>query len=208
MRMTPPIYARGRYVLREPWVIPVPVQNYICIAIRSFRDLAAEDVDPYETFYEPMGVSVEQYESDAKNSACIVTLRSDDGQIYIHVPDTYIESYPETDAVPYSDLVLQVRLPKLPDYYDAEALLDDVLQYVDAHVGGTDNEGSVDKFPLTERISLADSLSLETARQASITDQDTWYVKFLQEQERNTNLLAEIQVLYQILEDNGWTQET
>lgn len=208
MRMTPPIYATGRYTLITPWAIPAPEQNYTCIAIRSFRDLAAEDIDPFETFYEPMGVTRQTYEADAANSACIITLRSDDAQIYIHVPDTFIESYPESDAVPYSDVVLQVRLPKLPEYFDTDSIAADILQYVDAHVGGDDNEVKVAKFPITERISIADSISLEAARQASITDQDTYYAKWQQALNASQDLQAEIQVLYQILEDNGWTGDT
>lgn len=206
MRRTPPIYARGAYTLNTPWVIPTPVQMYTCIAIRSFGELTAKGIDPYTEYYEPFEVTRDRYESDAKLGATIVTLKSEDGQIYIHVPDTFIASYPDTDGVPYSDIILQVRMSKIPENYDTESLETHMLDYVNAQVGSVGNTVHTLKFPVTERVTVDESVALENARQANITDQETDYVKLQKALADKADLEQQVATLLQVMEDNGYTQ--
>ena len=53
MKNTPPLRARGRYVLRNPWVAN-PGKLYTNMAIRTFEDVYELGTDVYETYYVPM----------------------------------------------------------------------------------------------------------------------------------------------------------
>lgn len=203
VRMTPPLYAKGLYEVSTPWELPPPARDYVCTAIRGFEDFYVLGEDPFDLFYAPLNVDRNRFDEDAANSASIITLESVDGEVVMYIPDTFILSYPDQNTVPYADLVLQFKLSKLPEYYDVSAIVDDIQELIDTRVGNTNNENSVDIFPIQEYVSLADSHSLEAARKAAITDTDTWYSKYLKEKEINENLQAEIAIYQQALEDNG-----
>lgn len=204
MRRTPAIYARGTYELVSPWEIPTPVQAYTCIAIRSFDELSAMGVDAFSDYYEPMGISRDKFELDEAEGATIVTLVSEDQAIYIHVPDTYILSYPDADQVAYSDIVLQVRMTKVPAWLDLGPIEQHLLEYVNAQVGNVNNTVASAVFPRTEKVTVDESVAIENARQANVTDQDTDYVKLQTALAEKQDLQDQVAVLMQILEDNGW----
>ena len=214
MRMTPPIYAKGTYVLISPWVIP-DTQMYTCIAIRSLQEFTEEGVDPYAVYYQPMGITQTVYNANVTEGACIVTLISEDKQVVIHVPDTFILSFPDTDYINYADIMLQIKLNKIPEGLDLTSIMADIHDYVAAHVGNytgatVDNTTIVDSvqiavFPVAEKISIAQSVAMENARNANITDQDTWYTRYTKAQADLTEARAQVDSLLQVLEDNGWT---
>ncbi len=206
MKNTPMVYARGRYEVASPWVLAQPVQDYTCYAVRSFTDLIELGIDPYDEYYAPMGVGRNRYEKDVANAASIVTLISEDGRYTIYIPDTFITSYPDMNSVPYSDMVLQVIIRKIPEDFDLEYIGADIKELVDAKVGSPENNTvAVTKFPVTERISLQSAEALETARLSSITDVDNWYAKYQRQLKLIENLEATNAALIAALEENGWT---
>ena len=115
-RNTPSLHAKGIYSLRTPWST-LGDTLYECIAIRSFEDFVNRGEDVFTKYYAPRNVPEEQYLADKAEGAHIVTLQSAVSAV-IHVPDTFIEKFPDLSGVPYKRIVGSVLVGPLPDDVD------------------------------------------------------------------------------------------
>lgn len=167
---TPALHAAGLYQLRLPWTIPANVV-YECIAVRSFRDYVQKGEDVYTTYYQPMGLTLAQYEADRALGANLVTLASASNPT-IYVPDTYIEAYPFLGDIKYSHVVLSVSLGVVPDKMDLTFVRSQVAAVVSDTIGVVPTV-NVNVAPSTGLITQAQHQILETARNAAITNRKT-----------------------------------
>lgn len=167
---TPTLHAAGLYQLRLPWTIPANVV-YECIAVRSFRDYVQKGEDVYTTYYQPMGLTLAQYEADRALGANLVTLASASNPT-IYVPDTYIEAYPFLGDIKYSHVVLSVSLGVVPDKMDLTFVRSQVAAVVSDTIGVVPTV-NVNVAPSTGLITQAQHQILETARNAAITNRKT-----------------------------------
>ncbi len=138
---TPPINATGKYKLRDPWYVD-PNTSYICEAIMGFEALAARGVNAYSWVYQPTLVSptynsLEQYNGDAQRGINIVTLIGADGGV-IHVPSSYIESFPGETKAPYARLIVAVDCGPLPEDYPLADMMEELKQVAIANTGNGD----------------------------------------------------------------------
>lgn len=200
MKNTPPLRARGRYVLASPWVAN-PAKLYTTVAIRGFEDLFTLGIDVYNTYYLPMGLIDGQsgfsFSAEQANKADIITLQSDDGEV-IYVPDTYIQSYPNMGEVKYSHVVLSISLGPLPDQNDltnVKAVLADQV----AQVYGITPTVVEHRAASTSNPSATEHEALEAARVAAITVLETDHAKALRFQAQNVLLNQKIVALTNLL---------
>lgn len=199
-KLTPPLHTRGRYTLKEPFIAD-PTTLYTCEAVRTFRDIRERGYDPFKEFYEPMGLSLEQFQQDALINASIVTLTSEDKPI-IYVPDTYILSYPNQQLVPYKHIVLSISLGMIPDYVDLSFLSNQISGVVSDVIGST-SEVKLHNVPTLSSLTPEEHDVLEAARQAAITLRTTDRANVLLLQRQNTALIERLQTLEQILKNEG-----
>lgn len=132
-KITPPIGATGLFQLAQPWTADAS-KSYTVGALRSFAELIKNDIDPVELVYTPIGLSRSTYEEDLALGAVIVTLLNASSDP-IHVPDTYILSYPNMAVVPYSWLVVSASLGDLPDTEDFTLLQQAVASSISDYIG-------------------------------------------------------------------------
>lgn len=199
-RLTPPLGTKGRYVVNAPFVTD-PTTLYTCAAVRSFRDIRERGFDPFTEFYEPAGLTQEQYTADVEAGAAIITLTSDT-QPVIYIPDTYILSYPNLEYVPYNHVILSLSLGMVPDYLDFSFLKDQVAA-VCSDVIGVESNVNLHIAPTTDVVTSDQHDILETARLQAIALRDTDRALYLAEAQKNAALLEQIATLEQIIKNNG-----
>jgi hypothetical protein len=199
-KLTPPLHTKGRYTLKDPFVTDLATL-YTCAAVRTFRDIKERGYDPFNEFYEPMGLTEVDYNLDVSKNASIVTLVSD-SQPIIYVPDTYILSYPNQQLVPYKHIVLSVSLGLVPDYVDYTFLRNQIAGLV-SDVIGVEPIVELHVAPTNDSLSSEEHDILETTRQAAINLRTTDRANVLNLQRQNTALVERLQTLEQILKNEG-----
>ena len=212
VKKTPPMYARGRYVLTAPWDTDVNVsKTYTCIAIRSFKDIYEDGLDVEKEFYNPKGLVNGQlyagtpfnFAGEKEVLANIVTLLRDDNQQYIYVPDTYIAAYPDMADVKYNQLILSMNFGALPDYLDLSAIKTSLASAVGSMIGKVP-EVKEHRAPSANTPTPTQHDALEATRLGNITNKETEYVKIKRLEQLAISKDAQIAKLTSILTDNGW----
>lgn len=173
IKKTPPIYAKGRWVLRLPFIAN-PNKIYTCIAVRSFADVYKLGQDVYRVFYLTMGVTDGgaiaglpfNFIAERQLKPNIITLQADDGET-IYVPDTFIQRFPDMGDVKYSHLVLSVSLSAVPDYLNLEEVKDAVAQTIASRFGFVPQVRE-HRAPSTDNPTPEQHEAIEAARLASL----------------------------------------
>lgn len=132
-RVTPPLGAYGKYVLKAPWTTVANIA-YKCVSLRRVEEIVKSGKDIYETFYKPMGLDLSTANTDILQGVVFVGLLGQDGS-RIYVPDTYIESYPDQTAISYDYTVMSVDLGPQPADMDLTPLIDEFKFIVRDHTG-------------------------------------------------------------------------
>lgn len=197
---TPPLHAKGTFVLEAPWVT-VADSLYEAIAIRSFADFVEVGQNAWELFYRDNGILVAKYEADKAAGASIITLVSPTRPT-IHVPDTYITSYPDMGNVAYKSVVLSIALGSMPDGLDLTFLKDQVAGVVSDTIGVTATV-LTHIAPATGVVTQDQHTLLEAARLAAIVNRKTDRARVIELQNANDGLHVKIALLEQFLKDNN-----
>lgn len=199
--LTPPIGAAGTYKVSDPFQSVVDsATHYECKAVRRFVDVVNEGVDPYSEYYAPYNISQEKYQQDYTAGACIVSLVSSSG-VWVHVPTTYITSYPSLGGIPYTAIVLGISLGAVPDYLDLTAIKKKISDSVMEYIGVSSTVTSV-KVSQTRNVSYGDHQAIETARVQKISERTTDYAKLLDAQARIAALQQQLQALQTYIKNN------
>jgi hypothetical protein len=173
--LIPTIGASGIWTLLPPFdALLTQSVSYNCLAVRQLEDIIAAGGDPYQQFYVPQegstaGSMLDQYNADLANKVCIVTLQSSSGAV-VHVPTSFIQTFPSSGGVPYTNLLLGVDLGAMPDYVDLTFLKQQVANLVKTTVGLTHVQITTVVVSPTTHLSLSDHQVAEAARQANITN--------------------------------------
>lgn len=173
--MTPQLGLKGVWKLVTPWSADANTV-YECIGIRSFTSLLQDGIDPVAAFYAPLNLGDTEYQADLAAGAVIVTLASDTSAP-IQVPSSYIDGYPQLDVVPYSNVCGSFLLGPLPDSVDLSALQARIAEVVEDTMGVTPTV-NLHRLPSTDVVTTDESVTMEAARQAAITDRTTTYAQF------------------------------
>lgn len=194
----PPIGTNGIFSLTAPFAAPADI-SYRVSAIRSFDDLISQGLDPVALIYTPVGLTSTEYQADKDAGAVVVTLLSDSASP-IHIPSTYIASYPNSSVVPHSWIVATISCGILPDTYDLTLLKNTIANAVSSTTGimGTVN---IAKAPTREAVTEAQAQAAATARQAAITNLTNDYTEKLALQAQVTSMQAQIDDLLAMIEE-------
>lgn len=165
--LTPPINATGTFVLIAPYSVD-PTKTYRCEAIRGVAELEDSGEDVYLRYYQQHGLSKSVQIADAKNDVNIVTLMSSDGPV-IHVPSSYIHSYPQASSVPHSRMVIGIDLGLLPDSLSFGQLLTDLTELATNTIG-QQAEATITKVPVQGFVSKTNADILAQARETNRTN--------------------------------------
>ena len=165
--MTPPINAKGKFTLYEPFVLNLSMV-YQCSAIRSFKELSDKGVDIFTAFYEPVGLPITSYEEDLKLKSSIITLTDTNGA-HIYIPDIYIESYPGSASVTYERKLLLIELGLVPSNVDVSFLITELTSLVASNIGVTATP-EVATIEVDGTITAAQHSTMELARITAIHD--------------------------------------
>lgn len=165
--MVPNIGDRGTYVLKAPWVLDQKGE-YTCHALRSFGEISKNNINVYEIFYKPKGISEQSYKSDADAGAVIVALRASTGN-YVYVPSTYILGVPNGSGYAYSRRLFTIDLGALPNGLSTEALQTDLVTTINARFGINPSIREVE-LPISEIVTPDNHEAIERGRKGRITE--------------------------------------
>lgn len=98
----PPIYSSGIFKLKGKLVNYLSdTVWYTCIAIRKIEEIETLGEDCFDVYYKPIGLDEEDYRKDASFNACIITLKSSNGELK-HFPSTYLRAFPNGSGILYN----------------------------------------------------------------------------------------------------------
>lgn len=201
-KRTPIVGAKGRFTLKQPFI--TPNGTYTCKAVRSITDLYRDNVDVFNVYYEPNGLTRETLRLDEQQNASIVTLVSQTatGNIIIYVPDTYIESYPEVDNVNYSRVIFSVDFGILPDALDLSHV-ESMIKSEAVVIFGKEPEVKKHIVEFNGFITVDEHEQLETSRLDAIANSDTERAKRIRAEQREAELQLKVNALEQLILDSG-----
>ena len=165
--MIPFVGDRGTFILKAPWVIDQKGE-YTCHASRSFHELSKNNVNVYDTFYKPKGISEQSYKTDADAGVVIIALRSAIGT-FIYVPSSYIIGLPNGGGYAYSRRLITLDLGALPLGLSTDALRTDLVTYINAKFGVNPSIREVE-LPISEIVDPDNHKALEDGRKGRITE--------------------------------------
>lgn len=197
---TPPLHAKGIYQVAAPFVLQ-SATLYECAAIRDFEDLIQQGVDIWATYYQPVGLTQQNYQSDLAAGANIVTLMADSAPV-VRLPDTYINSYPDSGNVPYSQVIISLSLGPLPDALDLTFAKQQIAAAASSVIG-LEPTVNVHLAPSTGVVTQAENDANEIARQAAITNRVTDAAKVIQLQAQLTATQTQYNALIELCKAKG-----
>lgn len=188
MLKTPPIGVEGTFGIRTPFTLPNKLLKVT--AHRTFSDLIASGVDPLEQLYLPVGLTTTDYQNDAATEGVMVVVFVDTDGIPYHIPNTYIETYPEAAIVPHDWVVAHVSLGTLPQTYDLASAAIAIKESVSDYTGVEPNV-YFSKKPTSDVITEPVAKQFEDIRQAAIVNRESSYYRLQQALDENARLRAE-----------------
>lgn len=192
-KMTPPFGVRGYWEVEKPFKVNT-LNEYQCVAIRSFNELFLKGMDVYREFYLPVGIVESTFNEDEKAHANIVVLQDDHGD-FIHLPDTYILKFPNIKEDNFKRVVLSVDLGALPVGYGTSHLTSTVSKELEKTLG---RSVSVKQHlaPLIENTLTPNELQrAEKVRRAAVTKNATPGGKYLALNQKYGDLLKYVKLL-------------
>lgn len=179
MSLTPPIGSSGIFKLTGPFNAVLQSQvSYTCDAVRKMSDILKLGIDPHREYYQPHGLTYQQYEDDLQRGECIVSLRSNGGH-WVYVPTSYIASYPDANGIPYTALILGINIGAVPHYLDLSQVKQRIVDLVKETIGVTSTVTQV-AISQTKNLPQADHNAVEAARLANITSTKTDRAMYLE----------------------------
>lgn len=202
MSLVPPVGTEGIYKLKAPFAAKLrPNTSYRCDATRRFSDLFEQGIDPYEQYYEPNGISRARYEEDVSLGASIISLVTASG-LWLYVPSTYIEAYPNQGGIPYRGLVIGIPLGPVPTSMDTSAVRA-AIQNVVRDMMGIDAQAQVVAVTEQQNLSLSDHNALQLAREHNKANSPTDSARAKDFENKYRELLQRYQQLEQYIISKG-----
>lgn len=163
--LNPMVNTEGVFITKHPFELS-PSRVYKLEAIRTFPELARRNINVFEEYYEPAGLTHEDFVADSKVYAAILVFRSSDGDIK-YVPNTYLESYPGTNNIEYYRNIVVLDLGPCPAYIDVNRLSAEISEYVKGIVG-VETAPEVTKLTYEGHVSDEEHIRMEAIRKENI----------------------------------------
>ncbi len=192
MNLIPPIGAAGLYKLSAPFSNVVNLNiSYSCMAVRKISDIQATGVNPYDAYYKPYDIAESVFQSDANSGVCIISLQSQSG-LWVYVPSSFIEAYPQLNGIPYVGVALMMHLGALPDSLNLAYLKNTLSEVITANLGVAPQDIQTVITTAKTMVSQDNHISAENARQANIGNSNTDYSRVQQYQNTINELQAKV----------------
>ena len=198
--ITPPLLTTGRYTLVEPFTA-LPTVLYKCEALRTFDECQLSGLDVLNNIYILAGLSKAEFDRDKKAGNKIVTLTSAT-ETPIYVPDSYIESFPNFDAVTYNHIVGSLDFGALPDFLSLANLQLEIAALA-SDIVGKEPKVTIHRAASSGVVTPAQHEAAEVARLAAITRRTTNRAENIKLQAQVLALQEQNQVLVDLLKANG-----
>lgn len=198
--ITPPLLTTGRYTLVEPFTA-LPTVLYKCEALRTFDECQLSGVDVLNNIYILAGLTKAEYDRDKKAGNKIVTLTSAT-ETPIYVPDSYIESFPNFDAVTYQHIVGSLDFGALPDYLNL-ANLQLEMAALASDIVGKEPKVTIHRAASSGLVTPVQHEAAEVARLSAIKRRTTYRAENIKLKQQVTALEQQNQVLVDLLKANG-----
>ena len=155
----------GYFTFKPPWVSV----NYALTAVKveSIDYLLKNNADVYKTYYQPMGLSEDVFQTDVDNNEDIITFVSEVDDL-IEIPSSYVEPAPFQKNLQFNRFLLSVDLGKWPNDMTFIGLENDIRETVINHIG-LDKTIKLYKLPLQGVVSQKDWDLANTTRQQLIS---------------------------------------
>lgn len=207
-QMTPSIRARGTWTVRQPFSVNDKV-TYTCIAVRTFKDIYNDGLDPLELVYQTVGItegmvidgtsfSLKEEELKGIN---IISIADASGEVK-HIPDNFILSFPNSSTVVYEHVILTCSLGPLPNGTDttaAELAVQDAVK----NAFGVNSSVKIARAPSLNAVTYEEHLMLERARLNAIKLDKTSDGKISELEEKLALANKTIATLKQLCVDNN-----
>lgn len=197
----PQIGLKGLYDLATPFdAALLPNVPYTCVAIRRLSDAVAAGGDPFTDYYSPVGISQADYDLDVANGVCLISLQTDSGEV-VYVPAKYINAFPDINGIPYTALVLSVKIGAVPDALNLAPMKDKLVSTVLETLGII---SEVKEIAISNQtiVPVATHEAAEAMRTSRIASQSTDYAKLLLVTQQRDDAYARIALLEQYIKDN------
>jgi hypothetical protein len=147
--LLPQVGSKGLIKLDAPFTNLVTSDvPYTVAAVRRLSDIASSGIDPFVTYYSPLGIDLVKYQADIVAGVCILSLQSPSDS-WVYVPNSYLLAMPDSSGIAYTNIVVGVNLGALPDglaldYFNAKVrdLAHDLLGVSNADVRGMVNSAT------------------------------------------------------------------
>lgn len=185
-RITPLVSSKGIFEVLTPFKLRNK-KVYEVVAIRELEDLWSEGIDVYESYYKPFDIAEQEYKADVALKVAIVSLMGEEG--VLHIPDTYILSYPESALADYQHVVLSVSLGALNKKISLTALKNDIAEHVAKMIGVTPVV-NLHTGPAKEALTVKEAEGLEKVRQGNVKNTESNYLN-LQDEKRKKDAIVQ-----------------
>lgn len=191
---TPRISSKGIYTATGPFAhLLNPQLSYECISVETINGLIANGINVFTEVYEQNGLSEYEMIAYADNGGSISTLQGSNGSI-VKIPTNYLNTIPNANGVKYSCIMLGISLSALPDDFDLTQIKDDVSNLIFSRIGVRSEVKSL-VFGATSLISQEEHRSIESARNALITNTQTSISENEELRMQNTLLINKVDQL-------------
>lgn len=189
---------KGRWEVKAPWSVKAGTL-YTLGAVRYFVDIENNAGNVYETYYGPLGVSKDVYNTDKRNGEVMLTLLSDT-EAPIYIPSSFVTAYPSLDSVAYHHVVISASCGALPVTTSLEYLETQVANVISDTIGVTP-EIHIGVVPLLSVVTPEQHEENEARREAAIKNRTSDYARLLEAQQQNALLSQQLAVAQQIIKD-------
>lgn len=161
----------GSFELIAPFANAVRAgSRYTVSEVRSMSAIIKNNEDP-RALYNKFGVDEASYVRDLQLDMSIIGLQADTGEL-VHVPQSYIASYPNVSGVSYRPLGLVVPLGVIPDNLDLANLIA-TIQVAVVNQLGINTEVSVASVGASELYTQDEHQRITNARKALVTTNES-----------------------------------
>jgi len=180
----PTIGAKGCISVQAPFdTLVSPTRMYQVYSIRLIQDMIGNNEDPLNEIYIPVGLTSVEYNQDLDDRVSIITFIGDGNEV-LHIPESYVNSYPSVNGVIYQSKAIAINIGPIPENEDINYLITEIRDLIHSHTGIT-AEGEIIANSAKTKVSYADHDTIMTARNAA----KTLYMGYRQ---RYIDLLAQL----------------
>ena len=198
----PTVGVKGIFVLGDPLTNKIqPGLVLTCTAVRSLGDYINLGSDPFKLVYEPLQLTREVYEEQAKAGTYVASLKSESNQTF-RIPVEYIISAPQPGGVAYEILALVAELGPIAKDKDLTFFTAATKNLIKDKLG-IDAVVDLVKISDTKHLDSQEAEILETARDNAINDRTTDSSKLTTATQKISEQQVEIDALKQYIADNN-----